>query len=159
MNKTRHGQVIRYSPTSMAGYGQTSAMIDTPERWNLAYLSHPYEERKYHTDSQFLVLVRRTTQTRLDGGGLDLIESCPTELLVASLFSLTAPRASYLLRKLAVLRDLPLYRAYGEAWLNTVTVRSHLCWYDEFGLIPEELNSDPEVALEANAVMSKVMGH
>lgn len=158
MNKTRHGQVIRYSPTSMAGYGQTSAMIDTQERWNLAYLSHPYEERKYHTDPQFLVLVRRTTQTRLDGGGLDLIESCPPEMLIASLFSLTAPRASYLLRKLAVLHDLPLYRAYGEAWLDTVAARSHLCWYDEFGLIPEELNPDLEVELEANALISKVMG-
>lgn len=133
---------MRYSPKPMQDYGQASAVIDTAERWNLAYLSHPFETHQLHKDPHFSVHVRRTSQTRLDGGGLDLLGTCPPELLVEGFFRLPAPRAVYLLQNSRVLEWTPLWAAYGKPWLHTMQARAKGCWYDERGLEPDPVQPD-----------------
>lgn len=143
MTKTQR-YTMRYSPKPMQEYGQSAAMLDTVERWNLAYLSHPFEKQRYHKDPHFAVHVRRTTQMRLDGGGLDLTGTCPTEMLVESFFRLPAPRAVQRLLTLQTSLPLPMFQAYGAKWVDTMQRRAKQCWYDEHGLEPEpvELESD-----------------
>lgn len=139
MTKTQH-YTMRYSPKPMEEYGASKAMLDTPERWNLAYLSHDYDSIRYPKDPHFAVHVRRTSQTRLDGGGLDVVGSIHPDLLVGSLLRETAPRAVYRLQRLKIFEQLPLYAAYGKPWVAAIVARSRQCWYDEQGLDPEPVD-------------------
>lgn len=141
MITTKH-QTMRYSPKPMQDYGQASAVIDTAERWNLAYLSHPFETNQFHKDPHFSVHVRRTSQTRLDGGGLDLLGTHPPELLVGGLFRETAPRAVHLLHGSGVMKTVPMWAAYGPQWLHTMQSRAKGCWYDGQGLEPDPVRPD-----------------
>lgn len=135
-------QTIRYSPRPIetyqdsingARYGPaTSTLLDTQETWNLAYLSHDFEKVLIHKDPYFTTNVRRTTQTLLDGSGLDLTGSNPPSRLVASLLRAPAPRFVYLIQRHAVLRSLPMYTAYGEAWITTIEARAHICCVDNW---------------------------
>jgi hypothetical protein len=133
---SRSSAVIRYSSLPQEAYRSMacdgyaglagSILLDTPELWNLAYLSHDFERCPDHSDPDFAVMVRRSVQVRLDGSGPDLtLLEGPG--IVASLLRLPAPRFVALIRRHAVLNDLPLYRRYGPAWLNTIDQRSHLC--------------------------------
>ncbi len=136
---------IRYSPLPIAAYGDllklrsigrknnvievgpgaSAFLANDPEAWNLAFLSHPFEGRKYHKDPHFSVHVRRTLQIRLDTGELDLVGLEP-ELCVRALFRLPPLRAVLRLLALApsVVRSLPLYIAYGEAWEKQIRRRA-----------------------------------
>jgi hypothetical protein len=135
-------QSIRYSPRPREtyqgfvegrGYGPaTSALLDSQEAWNLAYLSHDFEKVLMHRDPYFTTHVRRTTQTLLDGSGLDLTGSSPRSGLVASLLRAPAPRFVYLIQRHAVLKSLPMYTAYGEAWLTTIEARARICCVDDW---------------------------
>jgi hypothetical protein len=135
-------QTIRYSPRpketyqgSLEGtrYGPaTSTLLDTQEAWNLAYLSHDFEKVLMHKDPYFTTNVRRTTQTLLDGSGLDLTGSSPLSRHVASLLRAPAPRFVYLIQRHAVLTSLPMYTAYGEAWLATIEARARICGVDDW---------------------------
>jgi hypothetical protein len=129
--------LIRYSPRPRAFYKggnsstewgpATSAMLKTQGAWNLAYLSHDFEASLIHPDPDFTVLVRRTTQMRLDGAGLDLAMD-PVSSVIESLFRTPAPRAVHVLRnRMDLTSTLPLYQAYGAQWLHTITQRSYLC--------------------------------
>jgi hypothetical protein len=133
---SRSPDVIRYSPLPQEAYRRmplhgytglaSSILLDTPELWNLTYLSHDFERCPDHSDPDFAVMVRRSVQVKLDGSGPDLtLLEGPG--IVASLLRLPAPRFVALIRRHAVLNDLPLYRRYGPAWLNTIDRRSHLC--------------------------------
>lgn len=135
-------QTIRYSPRpretyqgSVEGtrYGPaTSTLLDSHEAWNLAYLSHDFEKVLTHKDPYFTTNVRRTTQTILDGSGLDLTGSSPVSGLVASLLRAPAPRFVYLIQRHATLKSLPMYTAYGEAWLATIAARARICCVDDW---------------------------
>lgn len=129
----------RYSPKprsdyrggGMASYGPaTSTMLDTDEIWNLAYLSHDYDKRLEHPDPQFTVLCRQTAQFRLDGAGLDLINFCPPHVVLAGWLKLPAPRFVHLVERFKFLKQLPLYRAYGETWLAMIRQRERLCEFE-----------------------------
>lgn len=134
-------QTIRYSPRPKDTYPgtregtrygpATSTLLDTQEAWNLAYLSHDFEKVLIHKDPYF-TNVRRTTQTLLDGSGLDLTGSNPPSGLVASLLRAPAPRFVHLIQRHAVLSSLPMYTAYGEAWLTTIEARAHICCVDDW---------------------------
>jgi hypothetical protein len=122
-NKSINGTV--YGPAS-------SSLLEATEAWNLAFLSNDFENRLHHPDPYFTTNVRRTTQTLLDGSGIDLTESFPLSQRVASLLRLPAPRFVYLIHKFAHLKSLPMYTAYGEEWLATIEERSHLCYVDDW---------------------------
>jgi hypothetical protein len=136
-SKTHRPAVLRYSPRPRQDYQTTagdfvngpaaSPLIDTTEIWNLAYLSHDFDTTPSHPDPMFTVHVRRTTQTLLDGRGLDLCASQHQDSRVESLLRLPAPRFVHLIRQHTVLSTLPLFKAYGESWLRLIDTRSRIC--------------------------------
>jgi len=159
--KVQPSPVIRYSMKPMESYLDTpgrslasarSPLLDTPERWNLAYLSHDYEKRVWHKDPMFAVHVRRCTQTLLDGTGLDLCGMHDARYLVEGLLRLPAPRFVYLIRSHPVLAQLPLYVAYGEAWLDLMEHRSRKCAIDD-DLDGDDGDDDPKVLIQVKAIL------
>jgi hypothetical protein len=106
-------------------------MLTTTGAWNLAYLSHDFERTLWHGDPQFTVNVRRTTQMKLDGSGLDMVMDPASEVL-ESLLNLPAPRFVYLISQHPLLVHLPMYLAYGHMWLKTIEERSFLCEVDGY---------------------------
>lgn len=134
--KTRHKQMLRYSPKPIEDYTKVlagkpygpahSKLLDSPEAWNLAFLSHDYDAEFQHRDPMFTTYVRRTLQTRLDGEGLGIGHDPTT--LVGSLLTLPAPRFVYLLRgNHQLVSTLPLFTAYGANWLANILNRERLC--------------------------------
>lgn len=127
---------IRYAPRPISAYRAsaqhvaygpaTSKLLTTPGAWNLAWLSHDFEATLMHPDPHFTVNVRRTVQMKLDGSGLDL-SMRPISGVVESLLRLPAPRFVHLIKQHAVLKQLPMYLAYGPAWLRTIEERSYVC--------------------------------
>lgn len=159
MNETAQ-KMIRYSPRPRDQYFRkvgstilgpvTSKLLDRVEMWNLAYLSFDYERTLEHPDPLFTTHVRRTAQSRLDGSGPAPGE-CPTKL-VESLLNLPAPRFTYLvLRNKPLLQSLPLFKAYGAAWLQSIAERERLC---EWGAPHEELLA-PGLCLKTQAAIIK----
>lgn len=104
-------------------------MFDTTEIWNLAFLSHDFEQRLFHPDADFTVLVRRCAQMRLDGSGLDHA-MLDLPVIVAGLLRLPAPRFVPLIGRHPVLPSLPLFQRYGLPWLESMDTRSRLCRAD-----------------------------
>ena len=105
----------------------TYTLIDTPQAWNLAYLSHDFEAKVYHSDPYFSTHVRRTCQTKLDGSGFDLLQACRPQELFASLLTHPAPRFVFLILQHPILRTLPMFLSHGESWIRTIEERSWLC--------------------------------
>lgn len=132
---------IRYSPRPISAYKirnknveygpATSAMLRTTSAWNLAYLSHDFERSLLHPDPNFTVNIRHTTQMMLDGSGRDLT-SMSGSGTVDELLHLPAPRFVHLITRHPVLVQLPMYLAYGHAWLKTIEKRSFLCQVEEY---------------------------
>lgn len=103
----------------------------------------------------FAVHIRRSTQTLLDGTGLDLCGMQDADHLVGGLLRLPAPRFVYLIRRHPVLAQLPLYVAYGEAWLDLIELRSRKCVIED-GLDGNEmLDDDPEVRIRVKAMLER----
>ena len=72
---------MRYSPKPIEGYGVTHEgtfygpsnfgfLNKDPEAWNLAFLSHDFEERPTLKDPKFTTLVRHSVLTKLSDGTL-----------------------------------------------------------------------------------------
>ncbi|RFO94734.1 hypothetical protein DIC66_21900 [Rhodoferax lacus] len=133
---TNNQTTLRYSPRPLSTYTKTtgntsfgpstSRLLTTPEAWNLAYLSHDYDVRIQPLDPHFTVHINRTVRFRLDGSGSDLV-STQLDGLFGSLLNQPAPRFVYLLRQHPALTQLPMYVAYGDAWLETLAQRERLC--------------------------------
>lgn len=140
MNKALRRPPIRYSAKPLDEYKAkykdrvygpaTSTLLDVPEAWNLAYLSHDYDTTLTHPDPYFSTNVRRTIQSRLDGNGPDLAGEYPPSRLVQHMLTLTAPRFVHLIRRHPVLELLPMYLAYGPAWVDLIDKRARLITTD-----------------------------
>ena len=118
----------RYSPYPKEYYTRHSALLETPALWNLAFLSFDYALRKLHVDPNFEVHVRRTGQTRMSNGELDLCNLQGDT--VSQLLHLPAPQFVKLITAHSVLTKLPLFRAYGQTWVETMLTRSRICHVD-----------------------------
>jgi hypothetical protein len=129
---------MNYSPQPRSAYRwivgghsygpATSPLLDTPQAWNLAFLSHDYESRREHPDPNFSTHVRRTTQVRLSGNGIDLTST--ESGLMGSLLLLPAPRFVYLIKHHPLLPKLPMFEHYGPQWLEVIDKRSRVCVAD-----------------------------
>jgi hypothetical protein len=129
---------MNYSPQPLSTYrwrsGEseygpaTSALLTTQAAWNLAYLSHDYANVRVPPDPMFTVHVRKTTQVRLDGSGGDLTGM--SKGLVGELLLLPAPRFVYLIKHHPVLPQLPMFKSYGQQWLEVIEKRSRICVSD-----------------------------
>ena len=151
-------RLMRYSPRPLADYVSkgtrvaygpaTSSLLTTPANWNLAYISFDFEAALMHPDPNFTTHVRSSCMTRLIGGELDLAGKYANWQLVGSLLEMPAPQFVNVFSKHPVLPSLPLYQAYGEDWLDTITKRSRLCQADH---VPDDDVRDVSQAMQALA--------
>lgn len=154
--------VINYSPRPKSAYRweigghpygpATSTLLDTQAMWNLAYLSYDYDSQRDHPDPSFTTHVRRTTQTKLDGSGLDMVGSGekPT---VAKMLAMPAPQFVMQIKAHPNLEQLPLFKAYGPVWLQTIEQRSWICRVDDYEM--PELTSVKQASDYLNKLRSK----
>lgn len=109
--------------------GSISNMIRAdPGAWNLAFLSHDFSTGP-HPDPMFPVNVRRTLQTELATGRVDLLDLPSKHVKFRALMAMPAPQAVRYIVHLPHLRDLAMFRAYGLDWIGAITRRSWL--YEE----------------------------
>lgn len=139
-------RAITYGPA-------TSSALDTVERWNLAFLSFDFDAALEHPDPNFTTHVRRSTQTRLDGSGLDICSPLADGLVLGCLLRLPAPRFVYLLRQSPALPHLPLYQAYGDAWLDLIEQRCRICQTEDDDASGADITTD---LVEAQAILERV---
>lgn len=150
---------IRYSPKPVDAYNKTLEngmavgpgaavfLRSDPEAWNLAWLSHDYEQKAEHPDGDFTVLVRRSVNTVLGTGEVDVLGMMPASATVRSLLQLPAER--FLIEittrtvnvdgeKVPLLQRLPLFVAYGVEWLERAKERAGNCVAEEVAELPAD---------------------
>lgn len=119
---------IRYSPVPIEEYGAPTSssgfLNDDQDAWNLAYLSWDFDKRKTWPDPLFSTHVRRTLQFVIASGALDLTNEANTSRTVRGFLRAPAPAAAYQMTRMRRVKELPLYLAYGEEWLNRVNARA-----------------------------------
>lgn len=114
-----------YPPPGYRPVVRSALLGDQPEALNLVWLSHDSSAGP-HPDPNFTTLVRRTLQFVVASGQIDLVGAFPDNVRVSGLMRLLPAQAVLRLRTLPLLMDLPLYCAYGDLWVETITRRSHL---------------------------------
>jgi hypothetical protein len=150
---------IRYSPKPIESYHvghplapMKSRLLTDPATWNLAYLSHDYEEQPAHHDPDFTTLVRKSSQMSLDGSGWGV--GHPRETLLASWLDLPPARFMYLLiRNERLLFSLPIYQAYNLEWLKNSMHRQRLCCNGETE--PDPITLDESTLHEINKAFGR----
>lgn len=119
----------RYSPAPIESYKSAcmfKLLVDDEVAWNLAYLSWDFEANHGYPDAYFSTHCHRTLQFVISTGELDLASKVPNELKVRGLMSGPAPQVVLRIINLSRVRELPLFRAYGQNWLDTLIARSRL---------------------------------
>lgn len=159
-NSLKQPSQIRYSVKPINEYKQlysgrvygpaTSVLLSQAESWNLAYLSHDYDRNLCHPDPYFSTNVRRTVQSRLDGSGPDLVGEYQPGELVQGMLKLIAPRFVYLIRRSPILETLPMYLAYGPAWVDLIDQRARL-------ITTDHCEDPPVEVFQAQAYLARLM--
>lgn len=119
----------RYSPKPISAYGfsASSTLLNTDvAAWNLAYLSWDVDNKAMWPDPYFSTHVRRTLQFVIAEGYSDVTGQTSDSESVRGYFLLPAPRAVHLVQQMKHFSALPMYKAYGEVWRETLVSRSHL---------------------------------
>lgn len=119
----------RYSPKPISAYGfsASSTLLNTDvAAWNLAYLSWDVDNKVMWPDPYFSTHVRRTIQFVIADGVSDVTGMTPDSESVRGYFLLPAPRAVLLVQGMRHFSSLPMYKAYGEVWRETIVARSHM---------------------------------
>lgn len=145
----------RYSPNPIDGYPRAAVfkmLREDAAAWDLAFLSWDFEDTSRTPDPHLSVNVRRTLQFVIKDGSLDLTGALPDSMKVRGLLRHPAPCAAKLIRELPRVKELPMFKAYGPAWLETLESRSHL--YQE----PYDKAYDFDVAdlTQATEVIAKI---
>lgn len=119
---------MRYSLLPITHYPvpNASKFLNKDEQaWNLAWLSFDFDKAVAHPDPKFSVNVYQTVQTMVRNGVMDVANTHP-ELTVREYLKQPAPKAVQLILAMTHLDKLPMYKAYGPEWVNTILQRSHL---------------------------------
>lgn len=120
---------MRYSPEALERYpvaSRSMLLAGDPLAWNLAWLSWDWENYPVHPDPAFTGHVHRTMQFVIEDGVIDVARLYPDNAKVGAFMTLPPPSAALKLLALELRESVPLYRAYGAVWLETVMARSHL---------------------------------
>ena len=97
------------------------------DAWNLAYLSWDFEKSLVWSDPHFSVNVHRTLQFVIDTAELDIVGLIPDHKKVRGLLASCPPAQAVLrLSQMKLIRQTPLYLAYGDKWLRTINERARL---------------------------------
>lgn len=118
---------IRYSPHPIAHYGMSagSSLLTSDEAaWNLAYLSWDIEHHPLWPDPHFSTHVRRSIQFVLATGRSDITGTTEDRYTVRGFMTRPAPEAVAKIAGMVHLKQLPLFLAYGEKWLDTLQARA-----------------------------------
>lgn len=129
---------MRYSPRPISGYvtrigdatwgPAQSRLLKRPGAWNLAYLSHDYDKTPQPADPNFTVHVFYSIKYDWVKNVVDLGDASPFEHTIACKLTLPAPAfVKWLHDNPSIHHGIPLFQAYGQAWLETVTERSFGC--------------------------------
>jgi len=126
MNTTEY--TMRYSPMPIDHYPvpNASRFLNKDEQaWNLAWLSFDFDNNVAHPDAKFSTHVAATVQTIVRNGIQDVTNEF-TGQTVREYLKQPAPKAVQLILAMTHLHKLPMYKAYGPDWVNTILQRSHL---------------------------------
>ncbi len=137
-NSPTESRVLQYSPRPIESYtwkvGDTNLgpaylrfIAGTPESWNLAFISHDYAKQAVHPDGQFGVHVLNTVRFVLRHGLVDTIGNVPADMKVEGLLRRAPGIFVESLLSNNDYRATPLYRAYGEGWVQTIRQRVAEC--------------------------------
>lgn len=121
--------MTRYSPNPIDAYPSAAVyrlLRSDPAAWDLAWLSWDFENPRRMPDPALSVKIRRTLQFVISDGSLDLTGAVPDHLKVRGLMKYPAPYVAKFLVGMKRLRSLPMFRAYGSKWVETIEDRSHL---------------------------------
>lgn len=101
----RSGQMVTI------GIGTAKLLKTDPLAWNLAWMSHDFDRRVTHYDPHFLQHVDRTARL----------------VALRRWLSIPAPAFAYRVIRFhrAAMARVPLYKAYGDTWLDTLIMRGH----------------------------------
>ncbi len=119
---------LRYSTKPPSGYkhaGTFKLLQDDQEAWNLAYLSWDWEEGPF-PDPHLSVNVWKTLMFEPGTGRVDLTRSADPKRTLRGLIKGPAPQVVYKLTNLERLKETPMFMAYGQQWVDTMSQRSHL---------------------------------
>jgi len=119
---------LRYSTKPPADYKHAKPfklLLDDPEAWNLAYLSWDWEDGAF-PDAHLSVNVWKTLMFVPSTGKVDLTKLTHPSLTVRALINGPAPQVVCRLKSMERLKETPIFLAYGQQWVDTITKRSHL---------------------------------
>jgi len=120
--------MTRYStkpPTDYKHAKPFKILHSDPDAWNLAYLSWDWEDGAF-PDPHLSVNVWHTLMYVMETGVIDLTDRVPTALKVRGLMKGPPPKVVHILTNLNCLKDTPMFKVYGQNWVDTMTQRSHL---------------------------------
>ncbi len=119
---------MRYSPDPLGSYKHAKPfklLQDDPDAWNLAYLSWDWEGGPF-PDAHLSANVWKTLMFVPSVGKVDLTKITPSRLTVRSMIRGPAPQVVYRLTNMQRLKETPMFAAYGQPWVTTMTQRSHM---------------------------------
>jgi len=112
-------------PITHYGMSANSCLLTSDEAvWNLAYLSWDMEKQPMWPDPHFSTHVRHSIQFVLATGVSDVTGMTEDRDTVRGFMTRPAPEAAAKIAGMARLKQLPLFRAYGEIWLDTLQARA-----------------------------------
>lgn len=126
MNTTEY--TMRYSPMPIDHYPVPNAskfLKPDEQAWNLAWLSFDFDNNVAHPDAKFSTHISATVRTLVRTGVVDVANDNP-EQTVREFLKKPAPKAVQMILAMTHLHKLPMYKAYGPEWVNTILQRSHL---------------------------------
>lgn len=136
-NKRRE-QGWRYSPLPRDEYPYpaSSSLFGPQEAWNLAYLSHRFDQPK-PPSHKFSTAVRATLQLILPEARLDPFEYTTDTNSIYCLMRKPPAQAVERILRCTHLHEMPLYTLMGSDWPRVMQARVSLC-----------VNEDPATALD-----------
>lgn len=119
---------MRYSTKPLAEYKHAQPfkiLHSDPDAWNLAYLSWDWEDGAF-PDPHLSVNVWHTLMFVMETGVVDLANQAHNNDKVRGLMRNPPPRVVHLITNLPNLASTPMFKAYGQQWVDTMTQRSYL---------------------------------
>jgi len=119
---------IRYSPYPVTHYPVPAAskfLAMDEQAWNLAWLSFDFDNFVAHKDARFSSHVLATVRTVI-GSMVEDVTNDDQDKTLRSFLLHPAPKAVKLILGVKHFEQLPMYRAYGQEWADTILSRSKL---------------------------------
>jgi hypothetical protein len=159
--------VWHYSPRPMAEYSQKvpgggsygpfqSPFLARTEAWNLAWLSHDFERQPLHPDANFTTLIRRTIDFVVKDGVEDITRAAPLRLKIRGVMRLDPDDAVAQIVAMKYLPRVPLFAAYGRAWVTTMQGRIATCRINPAKVLEASMDVEVSDFSDAMTVLARL---